>query len=437
MGRISIDDITPGMRLENDLISPNGRFLLERGAVIDEKQLRILKIWNVPAADIQGVSAEEASASAEAAFSPEILARSADYVDALFRFALEDAPKPPCPVADVMEIFRRLCRRGVAERLCTGNAPPLACPQAEYLDVHGHAQDEPEPRPVSPEAMARRECRLASFPDIYFQIMDVLNNPRSSSTHAAEVVSKDTSLTAKLLRVVNSPFYGFPARVDSIQRAVTLVGANELSLLSLGVSVVQYFQDIPPSLIDMKRFWKHSIAVGVFSRILAGLKPGLSEERFFLGGMIHDIGRLIILKNYPQLAGKTFALACSKPCLLFEAEREILGFDHAAAAGALLLAWKLPEGLANMVSLHHAPASPNNRNGVGATILHLADIMARVYSAQSLEAAFVPPLDQEAWSFLDIEPSVLVPAFHQGSRLIEDIYQTFLGQTAPDAEARA
>lgn len=438
MGRINIDDVRPGMRLENDLLSPNGRFLLASGVVLDEKQLRIIKIWNVPAVDILGVSPEEASAAADSDYSPELLAHSAEFVDAMFLYARERAAQRPAPASEVVDILRRLCLRSVAERLRKGQTPPLACAQAERLgaqDDPGQAQ--PESPPASPEALARRECRLASFPDIYFQIMDVLNNPRSSITHAAEVVSKDTSLTAKLLRVVNSPFYGFPSRVDSIQRAVTMVGANELSLLALGVSVVQYFQDIPANLIDMKRFWKHSIATGVFARLLAGLKPELQEERFFLGGMIHDIGRLILLKNYPRLSAKTLAVACAKPCHIFEAEREVLGFDHAAVAGALLLAWKFPEGLARMVSLHHPDENPDQPDNPDAAIIHLADVMARAYSVQTLDPAFIPPLDDRAWRLLGNEPSALVPIYHQAERLIEDIYLTFLGQSSSDKESQA
>lgn len=426
MGKINIDDVKPGMTLASDLVSPNGRFLFAKGTPLDEKRLRIMKIWDITEADIQDVSREEACAAAERAFSPEILAQSDEYVNILFRPALSDHDATPGAAGDAVQELRRLCLRKVAERLAAGQTLPALCEPAEYPAADAHIALPEESAPVSAKAIARRENQLASFPDIYFQIMDVLNNPRSPLTLAADAVSKDTSLTAKLLRVVNSPFYGFASRVDSIHRAVTLVGANELSMLALGVSVVQYFQDIAPGLVDMKRFWKHSIAAGVFGRILASHKRGLSEERFFLGGLIHDIGRLVILKNYPQITAKAYALSCAKPCLLYEAEREVMGFDHAEVAGRLLEAWQFPSGLEQMVRLHHAPetAAPP----IDAAIIHLADIMARTLAIQALDIAYVPPLNEQAWRALELASSVLASVYSQAEHLIEDIYQTFLGQ---------
>lgn len=404
------------MVLASDLASANGRFLLPRGTVLDAKQMRILKIWGIDEADVEGVSREETLAQPPAGLDPELLAQSRDFVEVLFRFA---------PAThEAMQELKRLCVRKSTERLAAGKPLPTLCPlpRPEIAGAAGHPEELP---PTSPRAMARREVQLASFPDIYFQIMDVLNNPRSSVAHTADVVGKDPSLAVKLLRVVNSPFYGFPSRVDSISRAVTLVGANELSLLALGVSVVQYFEDIPPEIMDMKRFWKHSIATGVYARILAGHKPGFSEERFFLGGLIHDIGRLAILKNFPHTANKALKLACSKPCMLFEAEIETMGFDHAAVAGCLLNEWKFPAGLEQMVRYHHAPEAATNP--AEPAILHLADIMARTLSVLTLDIAYVPRLHEEAWNAVGITPGALAAAASQAEHLIHDIFQTFLG----------
>lgn len=424
MGMIRLEDLKLGMQLSEELLSSNGRFLLPKGTVLEEKHLRILKIWGVTEAEVSGVSQEEADEATQSEFDPAMVARAEEIADQVFQFA---------PVEhEAMAELRRVCAKRVLDTLTTG---ALSDPGDDLQNSVGHPgglvapenlDDEDETAPESPEDLVTQEVQLASFPDIYFQIMDVLNNPRSSATHAADVVSKDTSLAAKLLRLVNSPFYGFPSKVDSITRAVTLVGANELSMLALGVSVVHYFGDIPSNIIDMKSFWKHSIACGVFARILAGHKPGLSEERFFLGGLIHDIGRLIVLKNYRTTAARSFTIAHDEPCSLADAETKVMGFDHAMVGGLLLKDWKFPPALEEIVRYHHSPMEA--QNPMEASIVHIADIFARAMSSGQHGLFYVPSLQGEAWDSLDLAPSLISQIVSQAEHMIHDIYNSFLGE---------
>lgn len=412
MAKISIEEITPGMVLDSDLRGANGRFLLPGGTEIEEKHLRILKIWGVNEAEVRTEGAEPGSSQEEAP--PELVAQAQELVDRLFSFSNPEFP----PVAEL----KRLCLRKTVERLLNGfpvqdMGPPANCEALPEIKI--------KEQPFScPDDLAGKEVELASFPDIYFQIMEVLNNPSSTASHVADLVSKDSSLTVKLLRLVNSAFYGFPSRVDSITRAVTLVGSNELSMLALGVSVVHYFDNVPPELMDMRAFWMHSIACGVFARILASHQVGLSEERFFLGGLIHDIGRLVILKNAPEHAAMTLRLACEKPCLLYEAEQSVLGFDHTAVASKLMRLWQFPRVLEDMVAFHHVPSQ--GHSALESSIVHCADILARSAGTGYKGLFYVPPLDPDAWSALGLSPNVVAPALNQAEHLITDIYNTFL-----------
>jgi HD-like signal output (HDOD) protein len=197
-------------------------------------------------------------------------------------------------------------------------------------------------------------------------------------------------------------------------------------MLALGVSVVQHFRDVPPDLMNMKLFWQHAISCGVFAKLLAGHMVGLSEERFFVAGLIHDIGRLVLAKNYPQTATRVLLLAKSRPCTLPEAEQEVLGFDHAEVGRLLLRGWKFPTSLEQVVGYHHKPMRAQHVVETG--ILHVANVMAHAFLMHGGAPLYVPPLDGQAWEELDLSPSVIAPAMRQAERQVEDIFQAFLSK---------
>lgn len=414
MATISIEELTPGMELTSDLYGSNGRFLLPKGTEIEEKHLRILKIWGVN--EVEVANLDSGAGHCEEDVSPELSAEAAMLMDRLFSLSNPESP----PVAEL----RRVSLHNAVHHLQQGGSPLDIAPAVARQG--GPSMDDlPQPAPECPKDLAEREVQLASFPDIYFQIREVLDNPASTASHVADVVSKDSSLSVKLLRLVNSPLYGFPSRVDSITRAVTLVGSNELSMLALGVSVVEYFEDVPPELLDMRNFWMHSIACGVFARILAGHLAGQSEERFFLGGLIHDVGRLVTLKNAPQCTAAALRKSLATPSLMHEAERDIFGFDHADVAARLMLLWQFPSSLAEMVAGHHAPMSA--QEPLDAAIVHCADVFARSLWAGYRATFYVPRLQQEAWELLALSPNIIPPAYAHAEHMISDIYASFLG----------
>ncbi len=416
MGLVNIDDLQAGMMLESDLIGPNSRFLLPRGEVLDIAHIRMLKAWGVTEADVSGVSREQAQALTAAEVPPESLEQAKQTLAPYFERADLDHPA-------MKEIFRlcvlRWSRGAPGDCTLPGRescALPAAGPGPEK-DVFAKGKG-------TATSLVRSEIALSSFPDIYFQINEVLQSPRSSASHIADVVSKDTSLTAKLLKLVNSAFYGFPAKIDTISRAIAILGTNELTTLALGISVVEYFADIPEGLADMKSFWKHSIACGVLSRILASHKVGLSEERFFVSGLIHDVGRLVMFKRLPFAATQALVLSRSTRTPLREAEQEVMGFDHAAVSGTLLKSWKFPATLELPVRYHHAPARAMNH--LEPSIIHVADVLA-VAMFYCSGTVYVPPLQDKAWENLGQGPGILAQAMAQADRQICEILRAFLG----------
>ena len=276
MSFVNVNHLKEGMVLADDLYAPKNRFLLAKGTTIVAKHLRVMKSWGVTEANIVGISQAEAAAEAETSLDSQVITNSKNYVDKLF---IESSDSP-----EVMAELKRLSMLRVGKSIGAGQDLPHPWSVEEDGPSFENAKKKFQKETVSAGDLVKRQVQFISFPDIYYRIMDVLNDPLSSASHLADVVSKDPSLSTKLLRLVNSPFYGFPSKIGSITRAISLIGSADLTNLAIGISVVNTFKLIPPGLMDVKAFWKHSIVCGVAARTLAAHKMGLTEERFFRGG---------------------------------------------------------------------------------------------------------------------------------------------------------
>jgi len=196
----------------------------------------------------------------------------------------------------------------------------------------------------------------ASPPILYYQLREKLDDPNSSFEDLADIVKTDPALSARLLKIVNSAFYGFAEKVDTLTHALNIVGTDQLTDLALAAIVTSKFQGIPRDLINMEMFWMHCVGCGIASRKIAERMPGVESEKMYLGGMLHDIGSLIIFKESPEDAKKILLRCKENGENLFKVEKEVLGYDHAEVGALLLTEWKLPQRLVEVVKYHHAPA---------------------------------------------------------------------------------
>ena len=328
-------------------------------------------------------------------------------------FALNNSQHPAarelCRVA-ILKVARELAAGQVMHHL-TPFVPEEIAPLAD--------SDKEKSGAPSLARLLDDEVGLLSFPDIFYRIMEVLEDPKSSSSDLAEVVSTDPSLAARLLRLVNSAYYALASKVDNIPRAIAVVGTNELSSLAMGISLVNHFRDIPPQLVDMLSFWRHSIACGVFSRILATHKGARAVERFFVAGLLHDIGRLVLYQKAPLASSQAMVLAQSGPMDMHRAEQEVLGYNHAQVGGRLMQEWKMPESLMNMVFFHHSPEKAPDL--AEAALVHVADAMAVAHGIGYVNLELVPEINEKAWEALGLSPEIIKPAFAKAEIQINDI----------------
>ena len=149
---------------------------------------------------------------------------------------------------------------------------------------------------------------LVSLPDIFIHINQLVEDPESSIDDITKVVSQDPSFTVRLLRVANSPFYGFSSAIETVSRAVALIGTSQVRNLALSTSVSRTFEGLPNELVSMDHFWKHSLYCALVARILAHRLRKIDPEALFTAGLLHDIGELVIFNRLPAQAKEVLLL---------------------------------------------------------------------------------------------------------------------------------
>lgn len=417
MEPISVEDMTPGMVIAEDIIDRNGRFLLGKGVTLSPKHLRVLKIWGITEARVEGVSESDVHNASTIHLNPDVLQKAAQSMRKRFRHANVEH-----------EAMRELFR------LCTFR-------KAQLIDGNdGQQEDESDSsrsRPasfrvsqlrknpevaVSPRELIHKEIKLPSLPNVFFQLNDAINDPRSSAKDIACIIENDTGLSAKLLRLANSPIYRFSSQVETISRAVTLIGTKEIGILALGITIMTCFRGIPADLIDMKSFWQHSVACGIAARVMASHRRMPSIERLFTAGLLHDVGRLVLYKYLPDEAGEALVRSTFDGAPLYENELLVFGISHSAMGGLLFKEWKLPFSLENTVKYHHKPMRA--QNPVEPAIINMADIVANALGIGSGEPS-VLPLDPDAWKLLGFSKSLFNTIIKQVDRQVVETARIF------------
>jgi HD-like signal output (HDOD) protein len=276
-----------------------------------------------------------------------------------------------------------------------------------------------------PRTLLQSYVEISSLPMIYNRISEVANDPRASMSSIGKVIAEDPGLTVRLLRLVNSAFYSFPSEIETITQALVIIGTQQLCDLALGTSVTTLFNGIPEDLVDMKSFWRHSVACGIAAKTIATYRREPNIERFFVMGMIHDIGRLVIYRKISD-CGREVLLRCkSTGALMHLVEKELIGFDHAALGKELLESWKLPPSIVEAVAYHHVPSGARGYP-TEAAVVHVADVIANATQSGSSGECFVPPLADEAWKSLGLSTSILSPALDHLERHVNDMVRTIL-----------
>ncbi len=227
----------------------------------------------------------------------------------------------------------------------------------------------------NPASWVNEVAGLVSPPDVCIKVFDLIESHNASAHAIGAVISRDPNLTLRLLKIVNSALYNFSAKIDTVSRAIAVVGISELYSMVIAITAVKSFSYIPHNVVNMDTFWRHSLYTAINARLLAKRCNVLHPERLFVAGLLHDVGSLILYHRAPQICKELLINAKGDEEALHQAEIEEFGFSHADIGALLLKLWHLPDSLQEAVACHHRAgmASENPRE---AAIIHLANALA-------------------------------------------------------------
>ena len=234
--------------------------------------------------------------------------------------------------------------------------------------------------------------KLASLPAAYHRIRELLDDPDSSVYQVADAVASDPGITARVLRVVNSVLYGFPGKIETVARAVNLMGMQQVHDLVLSTAIIGAFSGIRPARMHMTRYWQDCIYRGLAARASAKLMGTGDPERMFVEGLLADIGHLVMYQANPEGASAALETARTRHIPLPEAEISHLGCTHAEVGAALASAWHLPNGFATAIGAQLMPAM-GGHHMTEAALIHLANQIVATDGLENADEAALAGMD--------------------------------------------
>jgi HD-like signal output (HDOD) protein len=273
--------------------------------------------------------------------------------------------------------------------------------------------------------LTERMPSLGSYAGVMAELEHLLEDPNSTLANFGECIEKDPDLASRLLKLANSAFYGFSRRLHTVAEAVSLLGIQQLQTLIRASSVIEVFDGIAPAEVDMESFWKHSLACGIAARALGVARQFPTADKLFVAGLLHDLGRLVLLGRMPGKAAEIFKLYQSRKMLLRDAERAVLGFDHSQIGEELARGWQFPSNLVGAIGDHHHPMLAGFFQ-LESSVVHLADYLVHVMQVGNSGEKYVPPLDERAWERVGLSVHVVETVMRVVDEQVDDLQRSFL-----------
>lgn len=374
-----------GKVLDRDLHAPNGRMILAKDTLVTARHVEVLLSWGIVEGSVYGDQYKK------------------EDVDDLERYS----SNPILSLWNTGWGKRWLSRRAksIPERLF-----PSSCPELSPGDL------------LPLESLLYLEPGLASYSPVLQEIIDVIESPFSSAVHVAEVVARDSALSARLLKLVNSPIYGFPRTIKSIEQAVSIVGSNDLMALVVQVSSIAYFRGISNEILDMGSFWESSISCALFARLLAFRRFRGDDSHFFVGGMLMNLGRLVMVQRMPEAFSIALYMA-SRGASLLESEKAVFGYCSSDVTLSLFDRWFLPPDLARSITEGRS-TRVNDRKS---TLFAVAEGLSAAVGGGFAGDYYAPPVGDDDLDFLGVTENELDFVMCQFDRQRTEIVDAFLG----------
>jgi HD-like signal output (HDOD) protein len=272
-------------------------------------------------------------------------------------------------------------------------------------------------------SLLQDEVQLPPMPQVLEELREITADENVSVKDIGKVLLKDAGLSAFLLRLVNSSFYGFSARVDTITRAVSCIGIKPLYSLALGFVFSEIIARVPKNMPGLDSLWRHSLAVGIVAQAIWEVQEGKEDsERLFVVGLLHDVGKLVLMCVAGEHARILYGQS-EEATVLCDLEDETLGFNHAKLGGILLKKWNMPASLVTAVQWHHNPYSAAHYKEP--TVIHLSDMLVNGLGLGMCPYSPVPALCRDSAERYALKPGTLELAVEALTDRLEDIHASF------------
>lgn len=241
-----------------------------------------------------------------------------------------------------------------------------------------------------------KTAQLFSLPDVYLRLKSLLDDPDYEMGEVAAVISLDPAMTLRLLRIVNSSLYGLNKQVDTVSRAIILLGSQQVHDIVLATSIAQAFRGISKDVMDVGKFWRRSVYCAVTCRHLARQQGSCDKERLFVAGLLCDIGHLLIYQAIPDIYWKMAQELKHSEKTIVDMEQELLGFDYAQVGALLLEQWNLSESLKETTKLHVHPGKAE-QYPLETALVHIGFLMTGAGDGEGVFNEAGLSVDPSAW----------------------------------------
>lgn len=228
---------------------------------------------------------------------------------------------------------------------------------------------------VHPRELKGIVKEIPTLPAIYQKLFKMMQDPDVTASAIAEVISMDQALSVKILHLVNSAFYGYSKEIKTINRAVVILGFRAVRSAALAISVFDFFEDENSIQIDMLKFWEHSIAVATICKVLAEAARIDQQEEAFVVGLLHDAGKLIEKRYFPQDFNEVINVAQEQHLTWYDTEKALFQIHHATIGKVVFRNWDFPPSVVDAVHFHHNPESSTKFPQLTA-LVHIADFIS-------------------------------------------------------------
>ncbi len=218
---------------------------------------------------------------------------------------------------------------------------------------------------------------LPTLPSVVGKIIELANSPSTNAADVGRMIEQDQALTSKVLKLVNSAFYGFPGQIRSVQHAVVIMGFNKVKNVVLAASIFDLSTGRASNCLDIPHFWEHSLGTAIGGRLAAqDIGGGIQPDDAFVAGLLHSIGSLIMDQYLSREYRPAFELAQRNKMLLVDAEKEVLGFTHCQVGNWIAEKWRLPASLQHSIRFYPSPANAREDREMVAAV-HCGNVFCR------------------------------------------------------------